>query len=284
MTAAYQSVNAGYAFDRRYRYHATETRRSAKKRKQIRKYKRVRRKAVTVIAIELLTLVCIALAVLLTGGHSVASQGSVTTAGADAYITTSAHSPWNLVLVNKWNPIAKRPELELTQLSNGQRVDSRIYPDLQAMFDDARAQGVYPIVREGYRTYDEQKATYDAKVKAIQREGHLKKTAQQMAAQWVAIPGTSEHELGLAVDINADGQQSVNDEVYQWLAENAWKYGFILRYPVEKSEITGIDYEPWHYRYVGKEAAKTIYEEGLILEEYLKDSFVTHESDSSQRN
>ena len=90
-----------------------------------------------------------------------------------------------------------------------------------------------------------------------------------MAGQWVAIPGTCEHELGLAVDINADKEQSSNEEVYNWLAENAWRYGFILRYPKGKEDITGIDYEPWHYRYVGKEVAKQFYEEGITLEEYV---------------
>jgi len=90
-----------------------------------------------------------------------------------------------------------------------------------------------------------------------------------MAGQWVAIPGTCEHELGLAVDINADKEQSSNEEVYNWLAENAWRYGFILRYLKGKEDITGIDYEPWHYRYVGKEVAKEIYEEGITLEEYV---------------
>ena len=90
-----------------------------------------------------------------------------------------------------------------------------------------------------------------------------------MAEQWVAIPGTSEHELGLAVDINADKERSSNEEVYNWLAENAWRYGLILRYPQGKEGITGIDYEPWHYRYVGKEVAKQIYEEGITLEEYV---------------
>ncbi len=270
MTAAYHSVRAGYAYDRRVSLHGSVTRRPAGKRRKIQKYKRVKRKSIMAIAMELLTIFCAALFVLLTGNGRAMSQSSAAESKSSEAIVASADSPWNLVLVNKWNPIGERPELELTQLSNGQRVDSRIYPELQCMFDDARAQGVYPVVREGYRTYDEQKATFDAKVKAIRREGHLKKTAQQMAAQWVAIPGTSEHELGLAVDINADGVKSANDEVYQWLAENAWKYGFILRYPVGKSEITGIDYEPWHYRYVGVEATKIMQEEGLTLEEYLR--------------
>ena len=177
--------------------------------------------------------------------------------------------PWNLTLVNQENPVQKDPAMELTTLSNGQRVDSRIYPDLQAMFDDARAQAVYPIVREGYRTHEEQKKIYRDRIFSYVLEGNGLSRAKKLAESWVAVPGTSEHELGLAIDINADGARSSNDEVYSWLAENAWKYGFILRYPQGKEEVTGIDYEPWHYRYVGKEAAEKIHETGLALEEYV---------------
>lgn len=90
-----------------------------------------------------------------------------------------------------------------------------------------------------------------------------------MASEWVAAPGTSEHQLGIAVDINADKTKSTNDEVYTWLAEHAREYGFILRYPKDKENVTGTGYEPWHYRYVGKEAAKEIWQEGCCLEEYV---------------
>ena len=82
------------------------------------------------------------------------------------------------------------------------------------------------------------------------------------------MPGTSEHQLGLAVDINADSFRCSDEEVYEWLDENAHKYGFILRYPPAKQEITGISYEPWHYRYVGVEVAEEIYGRGICLEEY----------------
>ncbi len=82
--------------------------------------------------------------------------------------------------------------------------------------------------------------------------------------------GTSEHELGLAVDVTADKTLCTNDTVYAWLAENAYRYGFILRYPADKESVTGIACEPWHYRYVGTQAAQTIYEQGLCLEEYLR--------------
>ncbi len=91
-----------------------------------------------------------------------------------------------------------------------------------------------------------------------------------MAEEWVAVPGTSEHQLGIAVDINADKERCENEDVYLWLAENAHKYGFILRYPQGKEDITGISYEPWHFRYVGVENAQIIYEKQICLEEYTR--------------
>ena len=107
------------------------------------------------------------------------------------------------------------------------------------------------------------------RIASYQSEGYSKSRARELALETVAEPGTSEHELGLAVDINADDDRSTGDEVYAWLAENAYKYGFIQRYPEDKTEITGIDHEPWHYRYVGKSAAGEIYHSGECLEEYL---------------
>lgn len=158
---------------------------------------------------------------------------------------------WYLIVVNRWNEIPEDYRVELTELSNGQKVDSRIYPYLQEMFDAARKDGIYPVVREGYRTYDEQQKILDDKIKAYINEGYSQSRAERTAKEWVALPGTSEHQLGIAVDINADKSKSSNDEVYTWLAANAHNYGFILRYPQGKQEITGTSYEPWHYRYVG---------------------------------
>ena len=177
---------------------------------------------------------------------------------------------WNLIVVNRWNPIPENYSVELTVLSNGQKVDSRIYPHLQEMFDAARAEGIYPIVREGYRTGEEQQEILDDKIQAYINEGYSQWRAERTAKEWVALPGTSEHQLGIAVDINADKSKCSNEEVYAWLAENAYKYGFILRYPLGKQEITGTSYEPWHYRYVGEEAALEIYEQGICLEEYFE--------------
>ena len=191
-------------------------------------------------------------------------------AGVDSsYDKTEYTGDWKLIVVNKNNPIPDNYDIELTTLSNGVKVDSRIYPDLQRMFDDMRAQGIYPVVGEGYRTHEQQEKMMQDKIDAFRAEGYSKKEAKRLAKDWVAVPGTSEHELGIALDINAATDSSTtHEEVYQWLYDNAYLYGFILRYPEGKEDITGIDYEPWHYRYVGGEAARQIYEGGLTLEEY----------------
>lgn len=181
----------------------------------------------------------------------------------------SEDNGWNLILVNRNSYIPDDYKVELTELSNGEKVDSRIYPELQEMFNDARAQGYGLFVREGYRTQEEQQQLLDEKIEAYENEGKSKYEAKKLAEQWVAIPGTSEHQLGIAVDINADTTKSSSDDVYSWLAENAHKYGFIKRYPSDKTDITGVINEPWHYRYVGKEAALEIYSQGMCLEEYI---------------
>ncbi|WP_334303596.1 M15 family metallopeptidase [Anaerotignum propionicum] len=176
---------------------------------------------------------------------------------------------WSLVLVNKWNPILKQPKMELTEVGKGQFVDERIYPYLQAMFDDARKKGIYPIVASGYRTQEAQQSIYNEKISVFKAQGLSSKEAKKEAELWVAIPGTSEHELGIAVDINADGIYSKGSDVYDWLAKNAHRYGFIQRYPAKKTDITGVSQEPWHYRYVGEKVATEIYNQNICLEEYI---------------
>ena len=177
---------------------------------------------------------------------------------------------WNLIVVNRWNELPEDYEVELTELSNSPLVDSRIYPYLQEMFDAARTEDVYPVVREGYSTAEEQQEILDDKIQSYINQGYSQVKAERTAKECVALPGTSEHQLGIAVDINADKSKCSNEDVYGWLAENAYKYGFVLRYPPGKQKITGTSYEPWHYRYVGEEAAKEIYERGICLEEYFK--------------
>lgn len=177
---------------------------------------------------------------------------------------------WNLILVNWDHYIPKNYQVELTKLSNGKQVDSRIYPELQQMFDDARAAGLSLFVREGYRTQEEQQAILDDKIQTYKNQGYSSREAKKLAESYVAVPGTSEHQIGLSVDINADITKCSQDDVYQWLNDNAYKYGFIKRYPSDKTDITGVSNEPWHYRYVGKDAANIMKEENLCLEEYLE--------------
>ena len=181
---------------------------------------------------------------------------------------------WNLLLVNPWNPIPENYEPELTYLRNGQAVDSRCYPELQQMMDDCRAAGFDPLICASYRTMEKQEALFEDKEARLIREGCPENEVEAEAAKVVAYPGTSEHQLGLALDIVDVSYQQLDTEqentpVQQWLMKNSWKYGFVLRYPTDKSDITGIIYEPWHYRYVGKEAAAEMYENKLCLEEYL---------------
>ena len=177
---------------------------------------------------------------------------------------------WALLLVNRDNPLPDPYEVELTELPGGESVDARIYPALREMFEDMRADGVYPVVASGYRTAEEQRRIMEERVAEYQAQGYSQEEARAEAEVWVARPGTSEHQSGLAVDINADGIHSAGYEVYDWLSENSCRYGFIQRYPAGKTEITGIGNEPWHYRYVGVEAAQDMKAQGFCLEEYLE--------------
>lgn len=197
-----------------------------------------------------------------------------TTPEKDPRILEVQSEEWNLLLVNPWNPIARDYEPTLLELSNGQSIDRRIYDDLQAMMDDARAEGLHPIICSAYRTNDRQRELFKNQVDKYISAGMTESEAETEASKWVAVPGTSEHQTGLAVDIVAldyqlldEGQEDTAEQ--KWLMENSYKYGFILRYPTDKSDVTGIHYEPWHYRYVGKDVAAEIYSAGICLEEYL---------------
>ncbi|MEG0919104.1 MAG: M15 family metallopeptidase [Anaerovoracaceae bacterium] len=184
-------------------------------------------------------------------------------------VVGSDETSWCLILTNKSNPIPKDYKVKLKELSSGELIDTRIYPALQKMFDNARKDGVYPIVASGYRTPEKQESLMKEKINDYVKEGYSAKEAKTKAETWVAVPGTSEHQLGIAIDINADGIRSKGHEVYNWLGKNAHRYGFINRYPPDKKEITGVINEPWHYRYVGIAAAKEIKDQGICLEEYL---------------
>ena len=182
---------------------------------------------------------------------------------------------WQLLLVNPWNQLPEGYTVELTELRNGHAVDTRAYPDLQRMMDDCRAAGLEPVICSSYRTLETQQRLYENKIRRLMNEGLSREEATAQAGTVVAVPGTSEHQTGLVLDI-VDASYQVLDTaqestaVQQWLMANSWEYGFILRYPGEKSDLTGIIYEPWHYRYVGQDAAREMRELGMCLEEYLE--------------
>ena len=192
------------------------------------------------------------------------------TAAALSADELNAGDGWMLLLVNSSNAIPDGyAPTEMTELSNGQSVDKRIYPSLQSMFDDARAQGVYPVVSSGYRTAKQQQSEMDDKIQEYIDDGKSEDEARALAATYVAQVGYSEHEAGLAIDIVAKANKSDDDTVWAWMKEHCAEYGFILRYPEGKEGVTGMSYEPWHFRYVGVEAAQKIMGAGITLEEYL---------------
>ncbi len=182
--------------------------------------------------------------------------------------------PGLLMLVNGQNPIPAGYTPTLAQLGNGHAVDSRAYDDLLQMLADCRAAGASPLINSSFRTWEFQQTLYNNKTAEIQALGYPEEEARAIAATWVAPPGMSEHQVGLALDIVDIGNQNLtaaqaNTTAQQWLMAHCWDYGFILRYAADKTEITGVMYEPWHYRYVGRENAKAIQASGLCLEEYL---------------
>ena len=185
-----------------------------------------------------------------------------------------------LTLVNPWHAMEEDYVPQLRQVTWGleedQFMDVRAAEPLLQMIADCEAAGNEPLVISGYRTMVKQTALYRNKVRRlIEEEGVAPEDAPALAATAVAYPGTSEHQLGLAADIIDYHYPYLNEEqenmpTQQWLMEHCWDYGFILRYPNGSSDITGIIYEPWHYRYVGVEIAQEIRDSGLTLEEYLE--------------
>lgn len=175
---------------------------------------------------------------------------------------------WRMILVNRWNPIPDGyvSGLSLTYITSSERVDSRIYDDYKEMISAMKAAGLSPYINSAFRTNAYQQKLYNNKIRQYIGYGYSRSEAETLAQQWVAVPGTSEHELGLAIDFNMYMYNST--AVHTWLAEHAWEYGFIYRYQADKMDITGINPEAWHYRYVGRDNAVRITESGLCLEEY----------------
>ncbi len=182
---------------------------------------------------------------------------------------------WRLTLVNADHPMEEGYVPELTTIdASGRQIDCRIAEELNQMLSDMKKEGLSPLVCSAYRTWDKQAGLFHSQVNKQKAQGLSGPEAAAAASAVVAAPGTSEHQLGLAVDIVALDYQTLDDGQertleFQWLQEHCWEYGFILRYPPKLSHRTGVIYEPWHYRYVGSEAAWSIMSQGICLEDYL---------------
>ncbi len=187
---------------------------------------------------------------------------------------TEAFTSSLLILVNPWNEVPQGYTVQLDTVE-GYLVDRRCARALTEMLADCRAAGYEPVICSAYRTQEYQEMLYRNKILRLLAEGVPNADAPTIAAKSVALPGTSEHQLGLALDLISETYTNLDQwqertEVQQWLMQNCWRYGFILRYPNGTSETTGIIYEPWHYRYVGTVTAKAVTDSGLVFEEYLK--------------
>jgi len=198
----------------------------------------------------------------------------------------------DLFLVNKWNNItseytleefvnltAKRSKSINPRLEN-MLLDSKAYLDLSKLAEDVYADGIHNmLITSTYRPYVTQSHLFEARVQRLMDQQYDREEAIDIAAKVVAKPGTSEHQTGLAVDITTIDKNGnihpltgsfVNTNVGAWLKDNSWKYGFVIRYQEEKTNITGIIYEPWHLRYVGMPHAEIMYKLNYCLEEYLE--------------
>lgn len=206
------------------------------------------------------------------GGTSDVSSGVAE--GSPSGADTAAG--WQLQLINEKHPL--NPDYAppgLTQIDAEHSVDSRIAADLQAMLADGAAQGLRMYVVSAYRPYETQAELFNSGMQSRMDGGLAPLDAYQATKSSVALPGASEHQAGLAVDIIASAYPELDERQgdtpeQQWLMAHCQEYGFILRYPKDTQAITGITYEPWHYRYVGREAAQEISERQITLEEYVE--------------
>jgi len=213
-------------------------------------------------------------------GNGVLELGNTSSKGIDVGLNdkdklvqeTSSNVKGKLLLVNEKHGLNKNyipeglsiPNIQFSNKSDDEEkhVAGIIVKPLEELINTAETEGIILLGNSGYRSYKSQESTYKDRVKS---------QGKALADAYVAKPGFSEHQTGLSIDItNQNGYFAKGIKEADWLEENCHKFGFIIRYPYGKKSITGIEYEPWHIRYVGKNAAKYIYDNGITLEEYLE--------------
>jgi len=186
--------------------------------------------------------------------------------------------PWYLKLVNRYNFLDYHfyPQLMYLGVGGGHRFDMRAYRALLNMLESARAEGLDPIIVSSFRSVSRQTYLFNRQVGRHVDAGYSEDDAFEAARRVVAYPGTSEHNLGLAVDIVSNSYHGLTARQADtpegiWLRDNSYRYGFILRYPYYQQHITNIIFEPWHFRYVGVTAAAEMFARGLVLEEFVSE-------------
>ena len=178
---------------------------------------------------------------------------------------------WKLRLANYENILPEYFEVEVADIDDTRQFDARAIKYLKQMINDMRKDGISNIwVQSAYRSVDRQKELYDNSVKKYLNQGKTQEEAEILTDEYINKPGASDHNLGLAVDFNNVDNNFEDLKGFEWLQENAENYGFILRYPKDKEDITKISYESWHWRYVGEEHAKKMNELNMCLEEYIE--------------
>lgn len=178
---------------------------------------------------------------------------------------------WRLILVNIDNELPEDYQLELADIDQYRQFDARAIEELKNMIEAERESGASGLwVQSAYRSIEYQKEVFEKQVQEYKNQGKTQQEAEELTLKIINKPGTSEHNLGLAVDFNYANNDFEETTAFEWLKENAENYGFILRYPKEKEEITKVTYEPWHWRYVGVEHAKEINKKEYCLEEYIE--------------
>lgn len=185
---------------------------------------------------------------------------------------------WNLILVNNEHKIEEEPT-NLKELPDGHKVDSRIYDDYLALSEAAKKAGFELTIISSYRSVAEQEEIVARDTQNYLDQGHSEEEAKELAMKYLTVPGLSEHHTGLALDVldtkwyedgNTLEEAFGETDAGKWLAQNVKNYGFVIRYEKGKEKTTGINYEPWHIRYVGKENAEYMTKHQLVLEEYIE--------------
>lgn len=264
------------------------SKRPAKQKKAVKKRKSVNLRPIVVCLIGILLLVILLIWYIFQSLKPV-SPSAPTASQQSAQASGTANSgprtdidpdAWNLMLVNSTHPIDETYAPTTKSINGEEEVDERIYDATMEMLQAAEDEGYSLLVCSAYRPYDLQVRLFNEQIDSVMSTQDVsEEEAREIAGTVVAVPGTSEHQTGLSMDIVTMDHQTLDEEVLQtpeiqWLYNNCHKFGFIVRYPQNKMNETGIIYEPWHYRYVGIEAATEIMTRGITLEEYLAEAGV----------